>query len=64
VPIGFGCFVFTLGWELMLGSAPRVEVWTGVALTVAAVVVAVMFARRVIDNIRAVQGDRFDLSNW
>lgn len=64
VPIAFGCFLFTLVWQLLLGSVPAVEVWTGVALTIGAVGVAVMFARRVVDNIRAVQGDRFDLSNW
>jgi NADH-quinone oxidoreductase subunit H len=64
VPIAFACFVFTLGWQLLLGSVPAIELWTGVAFTIAAVIVAVMFARRVIENIRAVQGDRFDLSNW
>ena len=64
VPVAFACFVFTLGWQLAVGSVPALELWTGVALTIAALAVLVMFARRVIANIRAVQGDRLDLSNW
>jgi NADH-quinone oxidoreductase subunit H len=64
VPIAFACFVFTLVWQLLVGAAPQVELWTGVVFTIATAGVAVMFARRVVDNIKAVQGDRFDLSNW
>jgi NADH-quinone oxidoreductase subunit H len=64
VPIAFASFVFTLGWQLLVGSVPSVELWTGIVSTIAMVAVAVMFARRVVENIRAVQGDRFDLSNW
>jgi len=64
VPGAFACFVFTLFWELAVGVAPGVEVVTGVGLTVFATVLALLFFRRVRLNIQAVQGDKFDLSNW
>ena len=64
VPAAFACFVFTLFWELAVQVAPRIELVSGVGLTLAAVVLALLFARRVRLNILAVQGDKFDLSNW
>jgi NADH-quinone oxidoreductase subunit H len=64
VPVAFACFVFTLFWELAVGVAPAVEVATGVTLTIFAFVLALLFGRRVRLNIQAVQGDKFDLSNW
>jgi NADH-quinone oxidoreductase subunit H len=64
VPVAFGCFVFTLLWQILVASAPAVESATGFALTAFAVVLAVAFVRQVMRNIAAVQGDHFDLSNW
>jgi NADH-quinone oxidoreductase subunit H len=64
VPIAFACFLFTLAWQLIVGSVPAIEVWTGVALSIAAAIATVMFVRRTFANIRAVQGERIDLSNW
>ncbi len=64
VPAAFAAFVFTLVWVIVVHAAPAVELVTGVALTLGALVVLVLFARRVRMNVLAVQGDRFDLSNW
>jgi NADH-quinone oxidoreductase subunit H len=64
VPAAFACFVFTLFWELAAGSLPKLELASGVLLTVAALVVLALFAKRVRDNIHAVHGDKLDLSNW
>jgi NADH-quinone oxidoreductase subunit H len=64
VPAAFACFVFTLFWELAVGVAPRIELVSGVGFTMVAVILAVLFARRVRQNVQAVQGDKFDLSNW
>ncbi len=64
VPIAFACFVFTLFWQLAVGSAPKLELVTGLALTAAFCVVVVLFLARVRTNIRTVHGDRVDLSNW
>ena len=64
VPGAFACFVFTLFWVLAAGALPKLELACGLALTALAVVLAVLFAKRVANNIRSVRGDRVDLSNW
>jgi NADH-quinone oxidoreductase subunit H len=64
VPIGFGCFVFTLFWMLAAARVTQLEPVTGAVLVAVAAVLALLFGRRVRLNIQAVQGDRFDLSNW
>jgi NADH-quinone oxidoreductase subunit H len=64
VPIAFVCFVFTLFWMLAAVRLTGLETATGVALTLATFVVALLFGRRVLQNIQAVRGDRVDLSNW
>ena len=64
VPAAFGCFVFTLFWQLAAGSLPKLEVVSGALLFAFASIVLVMFGRRVRLNIQAVQGDKVDLSNW
>ena len=64
VPVAFGCLVFTLFWQVGVGARPQLEVITGCVLFVFAVVLAFLFGRRVRLNIQAVQGDKFDLSNW
>jgi NADH-quinone oxidoreductase subunit H len=64
VPIAFGCLVFTLFWQLGVGVRPQLEVVTGFVLFACALVLALLFGRRVRLNIQAVQGDKFDLSNW
>ena len=64
VPAAFVCFVFTLFWQLAVGSAPGLELGTGLVLTGFAAVLTVLFALRVRANISAVMGDKFDLSNW
>jgi NADH-quinone oxidoreductase subunit H len=64
VPAAFACFVFTLFWQLTLGVAPKLELASGIGFTAFALVMAVLFARRVQRNVRDVRGDKFDLSNW
>src|SRR6266702_3732734 len=64
VPMGFACFVFTLFWELGVQVSPQLETVTGVVLFLFACTLALFFGRRVRLNIQAVQGDKFDLSNW
>jgi len=64
VPMGFACFVFTLFWELGVQVSPQLETVTGVVLFLFACTLALLFGRRVRLNIQAVQGDKFDLSNW
>ncbi|GEJ57891.1 complex I subunit 1/NuoH family protein [Anaeromyxobacter diazotrophicus] len=64
VPIAFGCLVFTLFWQVGVGARPQLEAITGGVLFAGAVVLALLFGRRVRLNIQAVQGDKFDLSNW
>jgi NADH-quinone oxidoreductase subunit H len=64
VPLGFVCFVFTLFWMLAAARFPHLEGTTGVALTLAVILLAVLFGLRVRQNIHAVLGDKFDLSNW
>lgn len=64
VPIGFVCLVFTLVWQLAVGAAPRLELASGVVLTVAALALTVAFLRRVFRNVAEVRGDAIDLSNW
>ena len=64
VPIGFGCLLFTLFWQLGVGLAPRLELASGVILTLASLVVAVAFFRRVFRNVVEVRGDAIDFSNW
>ena len=64
VPAAFGCFLFTLLWQLLVGSAPAVESVTGVILFAAGVVVLALFARQTRENIALVAGDKVDLSNW
>ena len=64
VPGAFACFLFTLPWQLLVGSAPAVDLYTGVALFAAGVVTLAFFARQTRRNIALVSGDRIDLSNW
>ena len=64
VPIGFGCLLFTLFWQLGVGLAPRLELVSGIILTLASLVVAVAFFRRVLRNVVDVRGDAIDFSNW
>lgn len=64
VPGAFACFLFTLPWQLLVGSAPAVDLYTGVTLFAAGVVVLAFFARQTRRNIALVSGDRIDLSNW
>ncbi len=64
VPMAFVCFVFTLFWILAAARLTGLETATGVVLTLAALVVALLFGRRVRLNITAVRGDKLDLSNW
>jgi NADH-quinone oxidoreductase subunit H len=64
VPAAFGCFVFTLFWELAEGALPGLELVSGLVLTTVTFLLALLFARRVRHNIEAVTGHEFDLSNW
>ncbi len=64
VPGAFGCFVFTLLWQILVARAPAVETASGVALTAGALVLLALFARQTRRNIAIVAGDRVDLSNW
>jgi NADH-quinone oxidoreductase subunit H len=64
VPAAFACFLFTLLWQLLVGSAPAVESVTGVVLFAAGVLVLALFARQTRENIALVAGDKVDLSNW
>jgi len=64
VPVAFGCLVFTLFWQVGVGARPQLEAISGGVLFAFAVVLALLFGRRVRLNIQAVQGDKFDLSNW
>ncbi len=64
VPGAFACFLFTLPWQLLVGSAPAMDLYTGVVLFAAAVVALAFFARQTRRNIALVSGDRIDLSNW
>jgi NADH-quinone oxidoreductase subunit H len=64
VPIGFVCLVFTLFWELGVAALPRLELVTGVILTLGALVTIAAFLRRVLRNVADVRGDAIDLSNW
>jgi NADH-quinone oxidoreductase subunit H len=63
VPFAFVCFVATLLWLILVAQAPVVATAAGVALTVAAVVLGVLFLRLTRQNIAAV-GDRVDFTNW
>jgi NADH-quinone oxidoreductase subunit H len=65
VPAAFVCFVFTLFWQLAAGAAPKIELASGIGLTAFAAVLTLLFARRVLLNVREVRGDKFDFfSNW
>jgi NADH-quinone oxidoreductase subunit H len=64
VPGAFACFVFTLLWQLVVGVAPALELVSGVVLTIAAAGALLVFVRRTMENIRAVTGDKVDLTNW
>jgi NADH-quinone oxidoreductase subunit H len=64
VPIGFGCLVFTLLWQLAAAAAPGLELASGVILSGGALVVIALFIRRVFKNVSDVRGDTIDLSNW
>jgi hypothetical protein len=64
VPIGFGCLVFTLIWELGVGAAPALETVSGAVLSLAALGLLVVFLRQVRKNVALVHGDRVDLTNW
>ncbi|HZY04026.1 MAG TPA: NADH-quinone oxidoreductase subunit NuoH [Anaeromyxobacteraceae bacterium] len=64
VPAAFACFLFTLLWQLLVGSAPAVESVTGVVLFAAGVLALALFARQTRENIALVAGDKVDLSNW
>jgi NADH-quinone oxidoreductase subunit H len=63
VPFAFAAFVATLLWQILLARVPALRPVTGVALTLAAVVVAFFFLRQTKRNIAAV-GDRVDFTNW
>jgi NADH-quinone oxidoreductase subunit H len=64
VPGAFLAFVFTLLWQILIARAPAAALASGIALTVAATVVAIVFLRQTFRNIRMVAGDRVDLTNW
>jgi NADH-quinone oxidoreductase subunit H len=64
VPIGFGCLVFTLFWQLGVGAAPRLELASGVLLFLGFLATTAVFVRRVFRNVTDVRGDAIDLSNW
>jgi NADH-quinone oxidoreductase subunit H len=64
VPVGFACLVFTLFWQLAARAAPRLELASGVVLSLAALAVLAAFFRQVRRNIALVHGDRVDLTNW
>ncbi len=63
VPFAFVSFVATLLWVILVERVPAVARGTGVALTLAGVVLAALFLRLTRQNISAV-GDRVDLTNW
>jgi len=63
VPFAFVAFVATLLWVMLVARVPEVATASGIALTVAAAVMAAFFLRQTKANISAV-GDRVDLSNW
>ena len=64
VPGAFLAFVFTLLWLILVDRVPRAADASGVVLTVAAALVAVVFLRQTLKNIKLVAGDRVDLTNW
>jgi NADH-quinone oxidoreductase subunit H len=64
VPIGFACLVFTLFWQLGVEAAPRLELVSGVVLSLLAAGVVAAFLRQVRRNVSLVHGDRVDLTNW
>jgi len=64
VPGAFACFLFTLLWQLLVSAVPRVELASGIALSLVALVLVALFLKQTRDNIYSVAGDRIDLSNW
>jgi NADH-quinone oxidoreductase subunit H len=64
VPGAFLAFVFTLLWQILVARVPQAALASGVALTVVAAVVAVVFLRQTWRNIKLVAGARVDLTNW
>jgi NADH-quinone oxidoreductase subunit H len=64
VPASFACFVFTLLWQMLVVVAPKVELVSGVVLSLAALAVVLLFLKQVRDNVFSVAGDKIDLSNW
>jgi hypothetical protein len=47
-----------------VAAVPRLELWTGVVLSLGAALTLVAFVRRVFRNVADVRGDAIDLSNW
>jgi NADH-quinone oxidoreductase subunit H len=62
VPGAFACFIVTLLWQLVV--PPAGMLYTGIALSVLAVVLVVKFLIATARNVGRVKGDRVDLSNW
>jgi NADH-quinone oxidoreductase subunit H len=62
VPGAFACFIGTLLWQLLV--PPAGMLYTGIVLSVLALVVVVKFLIATGRNIGRVKGDRVDLSNW
>jgi NADH-quinone oxidoreductase subunit H len=63
VPFAFVAFVATLLWQVLVAQVPAVATVTGVAMTLAFVVVAALFLKQTKANLSAV-GDKVDLSHW
>jgi NADH-quinone oxidoreductase subunit H len=63
VPFAFVAFVWTLLWEIAAQRFGGLELATGVALTAATLLLAVLFLRQTRKNLELV-GDRVDLTNW
>jgi NADH-quinone oxidoreductase subunit H len=64
VPGAFAAFVFTLLWQILVARVPRAALVSGIAFTALTALVAVVFLRQTLRNIRMVSGDRVDLTNW
>jgi NADH-quinone oxidoreductase subunit H len=64
VPAAFVCILFTCLWMIVANAAPIVQTATGFLLFAGAVALLALFVRQTLANIKLVQGDRIDLSNW
>jgi NADH-quinone oxidoreductase subunit H len=64
VPGAFVAFVFTLLWQILVARVPEAALVSGIVFTAVAVLVAIVFLRQTLRNIRMVAGDRVDLTNW